>query len=411
MNQNPNNYNPIQDSTVNTNHATPTGTLSVNGKIGKALSFDGIDDMINASPIDTAGDFTVSMMINPDSLAGSGHNARLLHINNDENLQVVLRENGKFVYGHSLSGIGTIQLPAVSEWTRVTVRNSDTTLSILYDGIVVSSQSVSIGNPAPAINTLRIGADITNSGSNGHYNGIIDEIQMIREAKSDNWLLTESNNQNNPELFYNIGVSENIPDNTPPTITAPENIITEATGEQTIVNIGTATATDDRDPNPTITNNAPTSFSIDTTFIIWTATDESGNQSTAIQTVTIVATIIPGEENIIVSDVKPCFLLENQSLVTKLKKCGFGDDFLVYSFTGFEWITGGNFTLAIASILILFSYVKYHKASYPIIIGVSMLPISYNFFPVEFLSFAFVMVALVLSVLCWHIFLRQTKEY
>ena len=74
----------------------------------------------------------------------------------------------------------------------------------------MSSQSVSIGNPAPAINTLRIGADIAGSGSNGHYNGIIDEIQMIREAKSDNWLLTEFRNQNNPEVFYSIGAEESI---------------------------------------------------------------------------------------------------------------------------------------------------------------------------------------------------------
>ena len=77
MNQIPNGQNSIQDSTVNTNHATPTGTLSVDGKIGKTLSFDGIDDMINASPIDTMGNFTASMMINPDSLAGSGHNRPL----------------------------------------------------------------------------------------------------------------------------------------------------------------------------------------------------------------------------------------------------------------------------------------------------------------------------------------------
>ena len=202
-----------------------------------------------------------------------------------------------------------------------------------------------------------------------------------------------------------------VQDTTPPVITISDNITAEATKDTMIINIGSASSTDLVDSNPVITNDSLTSYPLGTTTIIWTATDDSGNYSTAIQTVTITKPTISGQENILVSDVKPCFLLENQSVLTKLKECGFGTDFLAYSFTGFEWVTGGNFTLAIASILVLFSYVKYHNAAYPVLIGVAMFPISYNYFPTEFLSFAFIMTSLVLSVLCWHIFIRQTKEY
>ena len=77
------------------------------------------------------------------------------------------------------------------------------------------------------------------------------------------------------------------PDVTPPTITAPANITLESTEELTIVNIGIATATDNRDSNPTITHNAPNSFPYGITTITWTATDHSGNQSTITSTVTI----------------------------------------------------------------------------------------------------------------------------
>ena len=77
------------------------------------------------------------------------------------------------------------------------------------------------------------------------------------------------------------------PDVTPPTITAPANITLESTEELTIVNIGTATATDNRDSNVTITHNAPNSFPLGVTTITWTATDHSGNQSTITSTVTI----------------------------------------------------------------------------------------------------------------------------
>ena len=277
-----------------------------------------------------------------------------------------------------------------------------------------------------------------------------------------------------------------ITDTTPPLLSIPPDITIEATSPFTVLDIGVATATDAADSNPTVTNNAPESFPVGNTTVTWRATDNSGNYFTATQNITVLddvtapvitltgpnpqnirlgdeyfelgattddgsqVTIDDSEyqdiigsysilynsvdhsgnnavtqtrtvrvvdpqigipENITINDTKPCFLLENQNILTKLKKCGFGNDFLSYSFTGFEWITGGNFTLAIASVLVLFSYVKYQKASYPLIIGVAMLPISYNFFPVEFLSFAFVMSALVLTVLCWHIFIRQTKEY
>ena len=119
---------------------------------------------------------------------------------------------------------------------------------------------------------------------------------------------------------------------------------------------------------------------------------------------------VQAQETIIIEETQPCFL-EFNSTVQMLRGCGMDSDFLEFSFLGFEWITGGNFTIIMVSLLILFSYVKYQKTAYPLIIGVSMLPISYQFFPVEFVSFAFVMVALVLSILVWHIYIRQTKEY
>ena len=89
--------------------------------------------------------------------------------------------------------------------------------------------------------------------------------------------------------------------------------------------------------------------------------------------------------------------------------CGLDDDFLAFSFLGFEYITGGRFTMLIAVIITIFSYVKYHKPEYSIIIGLTMLPISYTAFSDEFLSLAFVMVALVLATYGFHMLIRQTR--
>ena len=83
----------------------------------------------------------------------------------------------------------------------------------------------------------------------------------------------------------------NVADTTSPNITAPSNITAESTGQQTTVNLVSATATDNS--SFTIINDAPASFPLGTTTIIWTATDDSGNTSTATSTVTIQDTTPP----------------------------------------------------------------------------------------------------------------------
>ena len=76
-------------------------------------------------------------------------------------------------------------------------------------------------------------------------------------------------------------------DMTPPVVTAPADVTAEATGALTTVEIGTATATDNFDPNPTVTNDAPASFPPGATVVTWTATDSAENGATAVQTVTV----------------------------------------------------------------------------------------------------------------------------
>ena len=69
-----------------------------------------------------------------------------------------------------------------------------------------------------------------------------------------------------------------------PAITCPSSI-TLCSGEQPV--LGTATATDNCDKAPIISNNAPSIFVVGTTTVIWTATDLHGNTSTCTQLVTI----------------------------------------------------------------------------------------------------------------------------
>lgn len=117
-----------------------------------------------------------------------------------------------------------------------------------------------------------------------------------------------------------------------------------------------------------------------------------------------------GQEVIIVNQTVPCFLNDTAG-VEMWRNCGMSDDFLVTSMMGFEYVLGGYFSALLVSIFILFTYIKYHKAIYPVLIGVFYLPTAYFLFPVVFLTWAIVMVGVLFAILIWYIFIKQTKEY
>ena len=71
-----------------------------------------------------------------------------------------------------------------------------------------------------------------------------------------------------------------------PTILVPEDILIEASGPLTSINIGEAMATDESGIY-SLSNNAPSSFPLGINTIIWTAVDGVGNMAIASQTVTI----------------------------------------------------------------------------------------------------------------------------
>lgn len=87
------------------------------------------------------------------------------------------------------------------------------------------------------------------------------------------------------------GVTVSIVDSTPPVLTLSADVVAEATGSLSQVDIGTATATDIFDV--TITSNAPASFPLGSTLVTWTATDANGNATSATQKVTVVDTTAP----------------------------------------------------------------------------------------------------------------------
>ena len=82
------------------------------------------------------------------------------------------------------------------------------------------------------------------------------------------------------------------PDTTKPIISPPQDLIIEATGSFTSVNLGEAMAMDESGIQ-IIVNNAPALFPLGTSTIIWTAIDNNGNSALATQQVDIVDTTPP----------------------------------------------------------------------------------------------------------------------
>ena len=85
-------------------------------------------------------------------------------------------------------------------------------------------------------------------------------------------------------------------DTSPPTITAPSDKTFEATGAATPLTdsqLGSPTVGDDRDPSPTVTNDAPPAFPLNDTVVTWKATDDAGNFAVDTQTVTVEDKTVP----------------------------------------------------------------------------------------------------------------------
>ena len=85
-----------------------------------------------------------------------------------------------------------------------------------------------------------------------------------------------------------------IVDTTPPDLTAPPDIVAECTSpDGTPVDLGEPVVSDICDASVDVENDAPPLFPIGTTPVLWTATDDSGNQSTDGQDVTVQDTTPP----------------------------------------------------------------------------------------------------------------------
>jgi len=115
-----------------------------------------------------------------------------------------------------------------------------------------------------------------------------------------------------------------------------------------------------------------------------------------------------GQVTVNVTESTPCFLNYTASY-NILSNCNADGDFLGFFMEGWEWVTGGYFTMIIVSLIIGTVYIKYREAIYAIYIGIVFLPISYMYFPDVFISWAVIMAFVGVGTLIWYALIRQTQ--
>jgi hypothetical protein len=197
----------IKDSTSNNNHGTPAGSMTsgdlVDGKIGKALDFDGNNDyvdLLNQSQIiPENADFTIESTVELSAglfIGGGG--------NSGDNWSIGLYTDWhSYVVGGSSLGFGGTG--ASTSWASVSALRLGDDFKVYCDGIYKNKGNQS-GNLRGAtggfVDHILLGALWNNAAATTFANGIIDEARISSIARSAPWLKATYYSNWNQLLIY-----------------------------------------------------------------------------------------------------------------------------------------------------------------------------------------------------------------
>lgn len=115
-------------------------------------------------------------------------------------------------------------------------------------------------------------------------------------------------------------------------------------------------------------------------------------------------------QTIVVNQTLPCFL--NYSAGADIfQNCGATEDYIRFALLPWEWISGGFFSMIFVSLMVLFTWIKYHKAIYPLIIGIIYLPTSFFLFPNQIIVFPFLLIGVLIGVFIYSLLTKKTKDW
>ncbi|MBI4385265.1 LamG domain-containing protein [Candidatus Parcubacteria bacterium] len=164
-----------------------TSTAKVTGKLGKALSFDGVNDYVNIPTISVPSSITVSAWVFSTNFDQSG----MIVMKKPVNVQwaLFLETNDAVSQGIKWRGnnavgdeaCATASFPSNNQWHHIVATQTGTTCNIYLDGALVKTATVSaIANgTTPGTNDILIS---TYDGSSYPFNGKIDDVRIYNRA-------------------------------------------------------------------------------------------------------------------------------------------------------------------------------------------------------------------------------------
>ncbi|MBD3250008.1 MAG: DUF2341 domain-containing protein [Candidatus Pacebacteria bacterium] len=224
------------DSTQYGNNGTSTGSMDssdlVNGVLGQAVDFDGIDDKLEVS--DSASlqnldgystSYSVEFWANTTEAGDSDFDQALI-----ERRSFTGDISWVFNIGPNDSGYENCYIRAVDyvfwedpvftsgstkindgNWHNVVFTRNNSNLNIYADGSLGGSETVSYGSDANSDQGLLIAARQKNDGSYDDYmDAQFDEIRISSINRSSTWVSTTHNNQSDPSSFYSVGSESNL---------------------------------------------------------------------------------------------------------------------------------------------------------------------------------------------------------
>ncbi|NKQ39581.1 MAG: DUF2341 domain-containing protein [Methanosarcinales archaeon] len=207
----------MKDSTANNNHGTVHGGMtaanSVEGQIGRALDFDGVNDKINIpnTILPNSHAFTISgWFFNKGENATTENWQVLVDLRGQYSIFILLNEqddatnpgairfwihDGTTSYNLFSSNI------SINTWCFFTATWDGTNMRIYINGVEVGNKIAA--NPTTNTTQSRIGKDNTTI-NRGWFNGIIDEIRISNITRSSSWVDLQYKTQKDTLLNYGV---------------------------------------------------------------------------------------------------------------------------------------------------------------------------------------------------------------
>ena len=203
--------NQVYDYSSFRNHGTVYGASWVDGKYGKALNFDGIDDYVevnDSSSLDVSTGITLMAWVKPQDMSEVAWNGVINHggyYGDGKGYSFIVMLNRVRVEIHGLTteylDIGGLTL-SNGVWYFVVATYNGSKIEFFVNSKSIGSVSVT-GTILPSGSTLRIG----DRYNNDRFKGIIDDVRIYNRAltaEEIGWLYnnswSESLSRNNVEL-------------------------------------------------------------------------------------------------------------------------------------------------------------------------------------------------------------------